>query len=118
VGSFSEAVLSFWFRPDAPPEIVAAFAPWRTTALDDEDAPDLPDLDPLVDEREARFHVQESSALMAALLMPLGRYAAGPTYDRDRFFVGYVRHEYDPRPLLLWLRNGEHAFRVEDLNTG
>jgi hypothetical protein len=43
VSSFTEIVVSFNFVDSTPPEIVAAFSPWRVAGESDEISPELPE---------------------------------------------------------------------------
>jgi hypothetical protein len=55
--------------------------------------------------------VPKDPVWLPQVIVPLGRWAADGSPDRP-WFVGYVRDEYTPRPVLVW-SVGEQPFRLE-----
>ena len=169
VGSFSVLVMSLDFRPDTPPEVLAAFAALEQPLPEDAYGGPAPQLPEPVDEpaefwepdwRDAGYDdefadepwrhdwaswlkgsMSVDTAPYAALVwMPTRRWQLtcrtsfkapaesvvtflewlGPfihSYDQDRAeLIGYIDHDYDTRPHLLWYKRGKLVH--EDLNAG
>ena len=176
VGSFTEIVLAFDFKPDAPAWVVGSFAPWRVgdegpaltfagEAVPEERCWDLEEIEAHDDdydhvprvsdlsqaERSALFrmsfedmptayfpgtsdtrlvwneygshwelttrHYRKSSATsFRKVIEPLAEFVCPRATVDHPAFVGYLKYEYDDRPLLVWHRGGS-LFEFEDTRT-
>lgn len=176
VGSFTEIVMAFDFKPDTPDWVVGSFAPWRVGSGgppltfageavpeerrwqleeieahedDDDHVPRMSDLSqaelsavfrmsfedmptayfPGTSDTKlvwndhgwhwaltTRHYRQCGATSYRKVIEPLGEFVCPHASVDHPAFVGYLKYEYDDRPLFIWHRGGS-LFEFEDTRT-